>query len=217
MLTSEKTRVAPMRALGVLASTLVVLVALLAIAMAWIWWVLYDAAPTAYSDEDVAARVDVRQTVTLLVVVSWVFLASLAISGVVFMTWLWRARRNAESLCAAPHRRERSWVVWSWICPIAQFRYPYQVLDDVHRASRPNIPPDTADLREIRGSNLLGLWAALWAAVLAVGWFNYVNRPHGPDAVRTATEWLTVAAACMTGAAVTLVLISRWQDNAERP
>lgn len=52
---------------------------------------------------------------------SWLRNITLALQfagAVVFLIWLWRARRNAETLFAGRHRLSIGWVIGAWVCPI---------------------------------------------------------------------------------------------------
>jgi len=67
------------------------------------------------------------------------------------------------------HRRAPGWVVGSWFCPIVQFWYPLQVVEDVARASEPPSRPGVARSGRIRA--LLYTWWVSWSAfwVIIVG------------------------------------------------
>ncbi|HZX07538.1 DUF4328 domain-containing protein [Kribbella sp.] len=97
-------------------------------------------------------------------------------TAIAFLLWLWRARDNADFLNSpfAPqpmvpehylHRRAPGWVIGSWFCPIVQFWYPFQIVDDVVRASKPPAQPDG------RIRTLLYGWWATWTGfwVIVVG------------------------------------------------
>lgn len=102
-------------------------------------------------------------------------------TGVTFLIWLWQARENTEVFAPSAavayqggqrlgngvHRLEQGWVIGSWICPIVQFWFPLQVVEDVVRASEPVGKPDQA--RALRP--LLYGWWASWAGfwVIIVG------------------------------------------------
>jgi uncharacterized protein DUF4328 len=116
--------------------------------------------------------------------VSYLFLGT----GIVFLVWLWRARENTEALPgvyqqqpaypgaypligqpAGPHRHAQGWVVGSWFCPIVQFWYPLQIMQDVVLASEPE--PSPGAVRPGRLNRLLygwwGAWTTFW--VILVG------------------------------------------------
>jgi Domain of unknown function (DUF4328) len=82
-------------------------------------------------------------------------LLALAVAGIVFLVWLWRARLNAE-LIAGPdtQRRGRGWTIGGWLCPVVNLWFPYQIVRDVYAASvrRPVPVP------------LVGVW---WAVLVA--------------------------------------------------
>ncbi|MEV5651010.1 DUF4328 domain-containing protein [Nocardia sp. NPDC052254] len=99
--------------------------------------------------------------------VAWLFLLGAAVAVIV---WMWRARRNAEALCAAPHRLPIGWVIGGWFCPVVNVWFPHTILTDVVRASDPRTPACAEELRGGPGDALVtGWWWALlagWAATL---------------------------------------------------
>lgn len=210
----DDTEPKPVWRLGVVASVLIGVVAVGKVAYAWSIWTRYldaDGGRLSYYDaEDVRALIEFA---------SWSGFLLIVVSAAVFLSWLWRARVNAELICTAPHRRGREWVVWSWFCLGANLWYPFMVIDDVYRASRPDTPANASNLRDqAPGSNLLGLWGLLWAGYLCTIALELM-RPALPsaDPIRAVMEWIAIDTAFMTAAAIPLILvilrISRWQDN----
>jgi hypothetical protein len=65
-------------------------------------------------------------------------------TGVVFITWLYRARINAEIAGTRPQRRRRGWVIWSWFTPGANLMIPYQIAADLLAAPQPAAPQPAA-------------------------------------------------------------------------
>ncbi|MFE3316655.1 PQQ-binding-like beta-propeller repeat protein [Nocardia sp. NPDC059195] len=103
-------------------------------------------------------------------------------AGVTVITWLWRARRNAEALCAARHRRSMGWVIGGWFCPVVNVWFPHTIMSDVWRASDPRTPPDALDLRGRRA----GGWVTAWWLFLLLGWvLGFVALVLSLPAVRT--------------------------------
>ena len=92
------------------------------------------------------------------------FLLALLAAGVVFIVWLWRARGNAELFCYGQHRRGRGWVIGGWFCPVVNFWFPKQIVDDVIAASDPRTPPLLPDLRRIPRHGLVLAWWLIWVA-----------------------------------------------------
>ena len=58
------------------------------------------------------------------------------IIAAVFLTWFYRARRNAARL-AWPQRWSPGWAIGGWFVPIGLLWIPYQVMADIWRASLP--------------------------------------------------------------------------------
>jgi hypothetical protein len=153
----------------------------------------------------------------------WAHLIVRVAAGIVFLVWLSRARRNAEIICPAPHRRAPGWAIGAWICPVVHLWFPYQVVDDVYRASRPTNSPDLVDLRSVRGSALLRWWWALWlGAVVCYLIAFYTTRAKltvGSFQVVAVVD--TIGNMLMIGAAVLIIAVmrevSRWQTRGSFP
>nr|WP_238355244.1 DUF4328 domain-containing protein [Kribbella sandramycini] len=87
-------------------------------------------------------------------------------TGVAFLAWLWMARENSDFFNPGRslHRRSSGWAIGSWFCPIVQFWYPLQVVEDVVAGSAPS--PEEAGSVRIRAL-LYGWWVA-WAGYWTV-------------------------------------------------
>jgi hypothetical protein len=94
------------------------------------------------------------------------FWLALLAAAVVFIVWLWRARGNAELFCSGRHRRARGWVIGGWFCPVVNFWFPKQIVDDVIAASDPRTPPLLPDLRRIPRHGVVLAW---WLILVATG------------------------------------------------
>ncbi len=96
-------------------------------------------------------------------------------TAIAYLLWLWYARENTEFLnsALAPrpparplapgqelHRRSGGWVVGAWFCPVIQFWYPLQVVQDIVAASEPLEQPGAAKSQQIR--TLLYSWWVAW-------------------------------------------------------
>jgi Domain of unknown function (DUF4328) len=148
----------------------------------------------------------------------WGYLIALLVAAVVFLVWLWRARTNAEVLCDASHRRSRGWVIGGWICPVVNLWFPFQIVDDVHRASRPDNPRDLIGLRDLPGSTLVGFWWALWLGGLLIN--RYAGTILGGEITLESFHGyaiLTTISASLDVAAAVLIIkimrqVSAWQS-----
>ncbi|HEY0617245.1 MAG TPA: DUF4328 domain-containing protein [Kribbella sp.] len=114
-----------------------------------------------------------------------------AATGIIFLVWLWQARENTEAIKpafaasyqggynshSATHRHAPGWIVGGWFCPIIQFWYPLQVIEDVARASEPEMQPAGVRSGELR--KLLygwwGSWTAFWVIIVGGGGFAVVS------------------------------------------
>jgi Protein kinase domain/Domain of unknown function (DUF4328) len=82
-----------------------------------------------------------------------------------WLAWFRRAYLNLPALGARRLRFRPWWAVGAWLVPVFSLFRPKQVLNDIWRASDPDLPPDQADLWRRRPvAELLGWW---WLSFLA--------------------------------------------------
>ncbi|TDU89838.1 uncharacterized protein DUF4328 [Kribbella voronezhensis] len=129
----------------------------------------------------------IAHTGPLLDLVNYLFLGT----GIAFLIWLWQARENTEILKpdfassyqggynsrSGAHRHAQGWTVGGWICPIVQFWYPLQIVQDVVTASEPPSEPGAARSGQVR-SLLYGWWAcwtAFWVILVGGGGFAGIS------------------------------------------
>ena len=148
--------------LGIAVSILICLVVLAQAVLATSEWYTYkvvkDYVEGPVKDPDRLDRAD-----------EFVFLAVRVAACVVFIVWLWRARGNAELFCVGRHRRGRGWLIGGWFCPVVNFWFPKQIVDDVIAASDPRTPPLLPDLRRIARHGLVLAWWLTWVATMVRG------------------------------------------------
>jgi hypothetical protein len=147
------------------------------------------------------------------------FWLALVAAGVVFIVWLWRARGNAELFCYGQHRRGRGWVIGGWFCPVVNFWFPKQIVDDVIAASDPRTPPLFPDLRRIPRHGLVLAWWLTWVAVEVRGNLGPSVDPFSADVdvsdvalvASVATLGVVLTAVCAVLAVRVVRLVNRLQ------
>ena len=154
--------------LGTAVSILICLVVLAQAVLAASYWYAYkvvkDYVEGPVKDPDRLDRAD-----EVFVLAAGGLMIALVAAGVVFIGWLWRARGNAELFCYGQHRRGRGWVIGGWFCPVVNFWFPKQIVDDVIAASDPRTPPLFPDLRRIPRHGLVLAWWLIWVATMVRG------------------------------------------------
>lgn len=91
-----------------------------------------------------------------------VWLAAYLATGIVFIIWFYRIRKNAGVW--APHRQRRGqgWSIGGWLCPIVNFWFPYQIAADALESARPTGSDDRS------GRAVIGWWWGFWVASLVI-------------------------------------------------
>ena len=111
------------------------------------------------------AEIDASDNAAL--VVTLLFNACALATGVVFIVWFYRVRKNAGVWSPATQRRSQGWSIWGWICPIVNFGFPYQIAQDGLAVAKPfgSKPGD--------GLGTLRAWWVLWVISVA---FSFLER-----------------------------------------
>ncbi|HEU5473521.1 MAG TPA: DUF4328 domain-containing protein [Actinophytocola sp.] len=209
-------RLRPVAGAGYAAAVLIGLHIVTAVVASAATWHGYGLVRDYIAGEDSVTLADLDDADSLVVATSWASVLSLLAAGVVFTVWLWRARRNAELLCPAPHRWRMHWIITGWL-PIAWFFVPRGVVDQVHRASRPDNHPDLFDLQSVPGARLVNLW---WGLFLGGSLANRLSGRLWENADTVAglhTAVITESVGCLlvASSAVPLIMIMRqislWQ------
>lgn len=205
--------------IGLASTILIGLVVVMNIVSTWATWRGYGLIRDFVAGDAGVTRADLDDIDSISRTVSWLFIIAFVATATVFIVWLWFARENAERLCPAPHRRSRGWVIGSWICPIVNLWFPFAIVDDVYRASRPGNEPDLMDLRSVASSPLLRLW---WTSYLFAGVLSYAatrtwQNATSMDSLQTSAVMDTVATLALACAGVAIIQlvrrISAWQDG----
>jgi serine/threonine protein kinase len=99
-----------------------------------------------------------------------------------WLAWFRRAYLNLPALGARRLRYRPWWAVGAWLLPVFSLFRPKQILNDIWRASDPNLPPDQTDTwRKRPVAELLGWW---WLAFLA----SILVRSVTTEAVHAAAD-----------------------------
>jgi serine/threonine protein kinase len=99
-----------------------------------------------------------------------------------WLAWNRRAYLNLPALGARRLRFRPWWAVGAWLVPVFSLFRPKQVMNDIWRASDPDLPPDQADAWRRRPvAELLGWW---WLAFLA----SVLVRSVTTEAVHAAAD-----------------------------
>ncbi|TCN39581.1 uncharacterized protein DUF4328 [Kribbella orskensis] len=168
----------PLRRIALISIGLMGLTAVAAVVQVVLMWSSYDDVKRfvyglVSEDEFDSGIESITNSGPLLDLVGYLFVGT----AIAFLIWLWQARENTQVFRPIPpggfdsHRHTQGWVVGSWICPIVQFWYPLEVVEDVVQASEPPAQPGAAKSGEVRAL-LYGWWAAwtgFWVILVAGG------------------------------------------------
>ncbi|MFC8793616.1 DUF4328 domain-containing protein [Streptomyces cinereoruber] len=128
-------------------------------------------------------------------------------TGIVFIVWFHRLRKNAEVWAGDLQSRKPGWAIGGWFIPIANLWIPRGIAADIWRASRwQPYAPDAA--REL---TLLNAWWGFWVADMIVDRIasQLYKRAETADAYVTAASWSLAGYLLDIAAAVLAILFAR--------
>ncbi|MGW6916085.1 DUF4328 domain-containing protein [Kitasatospora sp. NPDC054939] len=94
-----------------------------------------------------------------------VAVAVLVATGVGFLVWLHRVRRNAEWFAPDRHRLRRGWVVGAWLTPVVHLWFPWRLVADCWRGSA---PLGADGVRQVLSLRPVTWWWVVWVGSQAV-------------------------------------------------
>src|SRR3954452_8189130 len=98
-----------------------------------------------------------KQADDLFGVTALIFLVLLAITGVVFINWMWRSARNNERIGRIRPRYSPGWSIGGWFIPFLNLVVPVRVMHDLWQGSDAEAS-GYMDWRRLRRSPLVGWW-----------------------------------------------------------
>ncbi|MEV6106398.1 DUF4328 domain-containing protein [Streptomyces sp. NPDC051940] len=135
-------------------------------------------------------------------------LIALVATGVVFIVWFFKARKNAELFDASVLRHSPGWAIGGWFIPIGNFFIPKKIANDVWQASTPPPPGGTW---QVAKTGLVTGWWALFVASTIIDRFSATayNNAEEPDALSDAIGQMMLADVLDIAAAVLAILFVR--------
>ncbi len=159
------------------------------------------AAGTLGGDFEAAANAnDMRQqSIGVAQLVLWI------VTGIVFLTWIHRANRNARALGAKDMRFTPGWAVGWYFVPIMSLWKPFQAMREIWQASA-----EPGNWQVVRTPALLGWWWALFlgAQILAQVGYQLSKSIDGVDSAMRASAFITgsdIVSVALDVAAILLV------------
>lgn len=204
----------PLRQRTTATTVLLVLTCVASVFDAWSDWNNYQVVEDYLAGAPGVGMADLVGADDLSTIAAVLVLITYPLTGAVFLLWLWKARLNAEQIEWDGHRLGRGWTIGGWFCPVVNLWFPYRVVDDIWRVSRPDgvLDPSTPVRR---------WWFAWIATGVASMWLLRASREEASASMlKEVAVANTVATAlqCLAGVFVVLVIrrIADWQAMPRR-
>ena len=143
---------------------------------------------------------------------------SYLLASIPFIVWLHRARRNLEALGIHGLRWSPGWAIGGWFVPILSLWRPKQVMNEVWRASDPELPAWTMEWSLLPLSWAVTAW---WALFLVGGFLDRISgrmysNATTPEAEISATTVSLVASIMTAAAALFAIQVVRQVTRRQR-
>jgi hypothetical protein len=116
--------------------------------------------------------------------------------GIAFLIWYGRAFRNLERLGARDLHWGRRAVIVYWFVPIVNLFLPKQVINDIWRASDPDLPAVNREWERNRVPVLFHVWWVLWlvsGVVINIAFGSPLDEAETPEEmVALAREYVAI-------------------------
>ena len=148
-------------------------------------------------------------------------LATFAVAAVAFLIWLYRAYKNLKPLGAEP-RYSPAWAVGAFIVPLVNLFLPFQIVQEMWRASDPDTiavtgaKPLNIITEDSSKSLLVVVWWGLWLLtiinlVLAYRW--YVSWQILNEEIIASWMIILLSLLLIIDSIVTIVLVKKIADR----
>jgi hypothetical protein len=142
----------------------------------------------------------------------WVTNLATFATGVQFLHWMWRVRRNLDALGVRKLRWAKWWAIGAWLVPVLSLWRPFQVLREIWNASDPERGPTHPRGWEYDDvPPVMGWWWTLWVLASIVSFVGAsLWRSAREPADYLAPTWTDIAAAAASiGSAVLAIQVVR--------
>jgi hypothetical protein len=133
------------------------------------------------SDRAAWAQAEVYASDALGIAVGLALFAVNLATAIAVSLWIYQVYDNLASLRAAGRRYSPGWAVAYFFIPFVNFVLPYQVVQEIWRASDPAVPAESRYAWQGHpGSVLVGFWWAFWliCEILGLRSFNMGMSPY---------------------------------------
>lgn len=166
------------------------------------------------SHTDLTADNDGQQLVRTALVAAYL------ISGVVFLIWLYRARRNVLAVGSRGQRYSSPWAIGLFFVPFLNLYYSYDIVTDLWKQSNPDAGLSDTFLRQHASTleqyssktALIGLWWGFVIASIVVARISSTFASHAtdiPDLISENYIGMISDALRIVGIIILIVLVNR--------
>ncbi len=151
--------------------------------------------------------------------IGWIAFGVFLFCAIMFLIWVHRANKNLHSFKNPVLRFSPGWSVGWFFVPIMSLFRPYQVVNEISKASNPDIDPNLNLLDSLPASAIVGLW---WAFFLISNWvgqiaFRYIlNNKTASDLLNSTYAYMVSDAVNLVGLIITLIMVRKISQSQDK-
>jgi hypothetical protein len=151
--------------------------------------------------------------------IGWVQVGFLLIAAILFLVWVHRANKNLHAFKNPALRFSPGWAVGWFFIPIMWLFRPYQVVNEISKASNPDIDPAVNNVNNLPAPAIVAVWWAFFLISNYIGWFAFryfLQDDTVSDLLNSTYAYMVDDAVNVVGFIITIFLvrtISQSQDK----
>jgi hypothetical protein len=151
--------------------------------------------------------------------IGWIQIITMVIAAIIFLIWVHRANKNLHAFTNPLLRFSPGWAVGWFFIPIMWLFRPYQVVNEISKASDPNINPALNNLDNYPASAIVGFWWAFFLISNYIGWFafRYFLRDDTiRDLLDSTYAYMVSDAVDVVGFIITLIMVRKISQSQDK-
>jgi hypothetical protein len=152
-------------------------------------------------------------------IIGWITFGVYIISAIIFLIWVYRANKNLHAFKNPTLRFSPGWAVGWWFVPIMSLFRPYQVVNEIKKASNPDIDASIHSVVTLTASPIVGIWWAFFLTSHYIGWFafRYILRDDTINDLLNATyAYIASDTVDIVGFIITIIMVRKISQSQDK-
>jgi hypothetical protein len=152
-------------------------------------------------------------------IIGWITIGIYIISAITFLIWVYRANKNLHAFKNPALRFSPGWAVGWWFVPIMWLFRPYQVVNEISKASNPDVDTSINSVGTLPASAIVGIWWAFFLISNYVGWFAFryiLQHDTITDLLNSTYAYIASDTVDIVGFIITIIMVRIISQSQEK-